>query len=86
MISCFELKLCVKCFSNLFKKVFKLKKLVVEQKMAQPVELDEEPVDRQLNQSRPGSTPSSTGRGPGRPPAQPDEVRVYSQLNQSRPG
>ena len=38
MISCFQLKPCVKCFSNLFKKVLKLKKLVVEPKMAQPVE------------------------------------------------
>ena len=53
MISCFQLKPCVKCFSNLFKKVLKLKKLVVEPKMAQPVELDEEPIDRQLNRSRP---------------------------------
>ena len=34
MISCFQLKPCVKCFSNLFKKVFKLKKLVVEPKTA----------------------------------------------------
>ena len=63
MISCFQLKPCVKCFSNLFKKVFKLKKLVVKPKMAQPVELDEEPVDRQLNRS----TPSSTGRTLARP-------------------
>ena len=75
MISCFQLKPYVKCFSNLFKKVFKLKKLVVKPKMAQPVELDEEPVDRQLNRSRSGSTPSSTGRGSGQP-----------QLNWSRPG
>ena len=76
MISCFQLKPCVKCFSNLFKKVFKLKKLVVEPKMAQPVELDEEPIDRQLNRSRSGSTPNSTGRGPSLPPAQPVEARV----------
>ena len=40
-----------------------LKKLVVEPKTAQPVELNEESVDRQLNQSRSKSTPSSTGRG-----------------------
>ena len=46
-------------------KDFKLKKLVVEPKMAQLVELDEEPVDRQLNWSRFGSTPSSVGRGLG---------------------
>ena len=32
MISCFQLKPCVKCFSNLFLKGFKLKKLVVEPK------------------------------------------------------
>ena len=54
-------------------KGFKLKKLVVEPKMAQSVESDEESVDRQPNQSRSGSTPNSTGRGPGRPPAQPVE-------------
>ena len=48
MISCFQLKPCVKCFSNLFKM---LKKLVVEPKTAQPVEPDEEPVDPQLNRS-----------------------------------
>ena len=76
MISCFQLKPCVKCFSNLFKKVFKLKKLVVEPIMAQPVELDEEPIDLQLNRSRSGSTPNSTGRGSGLPPAQPVEARV----------
>ena len=62
-----------KTVSNVFQtclKCFKLKKLVVEQKMAQPVEPDEEPIDPQLNRSRSGSTPNSTGRGPGRPPAQ----------------
>ena len=74
MISCFQLKPCVKCFSNLFKKVFKLKKLIVEPKTVQPVELNEEPIDCQLNRSRSGSTPSSTCQGLGRPPpAQPVE-------------
>nr|CAN74288.1 hypothetical protein VITISV_036412 [Vitis vinifera] len=51
--------------------------------MAQPVESDEEPVDRQLNRSRSRSTPSSTGRGPGRPLAQPVQVWVGPQLNRS---
>ena len=51
-------------------KGFKLKKLVVEPKTTQPVEPDEELIDRKLNRSRSGSTPSSTDRGPGRPPAQ----------------
>ena len=37
--------------------------------MAQPVE----PVDRKLNRLRSGSTHNSTGRGPGRPLAQPIE-------------
>ena len=54
-------------------KGFKLKKLIVEPKMTQSVESDEESVDHQPNRSRSGSTPSSTGRGPGRPPAQPVE-------------
>ena len=72
-------------FFKLVLKDFKLKKLVVKPKMAQPVELDEEPVDRQLNRSRSGSTPSSTGRGSGRPPTQPIEIRVYPRLNRSRP-
>ena len=38
--------------SNVFQtclKDFKLKKLVVEPKMAQPIEPDEEPIDSQLN-------------------------------------
>ena len=46
---------------------------MLSQKMAQPVELDEELVDRKLNRSRSGSTQSSTDRGPGRPPTQPVE-------------
>ena len=50
-------------FFKLVLKGFKLKILVVEQKTAQLVELDEEPVDRQLNRSRFRSTPSSTSRG-----------------------
>ena len=41
--------------------------------MAQPVEPDEELVDRKLNRSRSRSTPNSTGKGLGRPPAQPVE-------------
>ena len=41
MISCFQLKPCVKCFSNLFKG-FKLKRMVVEPKTAQPIEPVEE--------------------------------------------
>ena len=44
--SYFKLKPCVKCFSNLFKRFFKLKKLVVEPKMAQTIEPDEKPVTR----------------------------------------
>ena len=40
----FQLKLCVQCSSNLFKG-FKLKKLVIDPKTAQLIELDEEPVD-----------------------------------------
>ena len=44
-------------------KGFKLKKLVVEPKMTQLVELDEEPIDCQLNRSRSRSTPNSTCRG-----------------------
>ena len=50
--------------SNVFQtclKDFKLKKLVVEQKTTQPFELNEELVDPQLNRSRFGLTPSSTG-------------------------
>ena len=73
MISCSQLKPWVKCFSNLFKKVFKLKKLVIDPKTTQSVELNEEPVDRKLNQSRSGLTPNSIGRGLGRSPAQPVE-------------
>ena len=44
MISCFQLILCIKYFSNLFKS-FKLKKLVVEPKTAQLVEPNEKPID-----------------------------------------
>ena len=39
-------------FSSLVQKVFKLKKLVVEPKTAQPDESDKEAVDPQLNRSR----------------------------------
>ena len=63
MISCFQLKPYVKCFFQTCLKGFKLKTLVVEPKTTQPVELDEEPVDCQLNQSRSESTPSSTNQG-----------------------
>ena len=55
-------------FFKLVLKCFKLKKLVVEQKTTQPVEPDEESVDRQLNRSRSGSIPSSIGPGPSQPP------------------
>ena len=47
-------------FFKLVLKGFKLKKLVVEPKTTQLVELDKEPIDHQLNQSRNRSTPSST--------------------------
>ena len=60
MISYFQLKPYVKCFSNLFKM---LKKLVVELKTAQSVEPDEESVDPQINRSRSMSTPSSIDQG-----------------------
>ena len=48
----FSTKTLCQMFFKLILKGFKLKKLVVEPKMAQPVELDEEPLDRQLNRSR----------------------------------
>ena len=56
MISCFQLKPSVKwtfcqMFFELVLKGFKLKKLVVDKKTAQPIELDEELIDPQLNQS-----------------------------------
>ena len=62
--------------SNVFQtclKCFKLKKLVVKPKTAQPIEPDEELVDPQLNQS-----------GLGRPLAQSVKVQVNPQLNRSR--
>ena len=62
-------------------KDFKLKKLVVEPKMAQLVELDEEPVDRQLNWSRFGSTLRSTSRSPSRPLVQLVEDRSRDSKN-----
>ena len=52
--------------SNVFQtclKGFKLKKLVIEPKTAQPVESDEEPIDCQLNRSRSRLIPSSIGQG-----------------------
>ena len=81
MISCFQLKPCVKMSFKLVLKCFNLKKLVVEPKnssigwtgwgtgrpQVQPVEVR---VNPQLNRSRSGSTHSSTGRGPSRPPTQ----------------
>ena len=45
MISCFQLKPCVKCVYKICLKDFKLKKLGVEPKTAQPVEPNEEWVD-----------------------------------------
>ena len=50
-------------FFKLVLKGFKLKKLVIEPKMVQPVEPDKEPIERQLNRQRLGSTPYSTSRG-----------------------
>ena len=60
-------------FFKLALKAFKLKSWLLSQKTAQPVEQDEEPVDRKLNRSRSGSTPSSIDRGSGRLPTQPVE-------------
>ena len=54
--------LCQMLFQTCLKG-FKLKKLVVEPKTIQLVEPDEESVDRQLNRSRSGLTPNSTGQG-----------------------
>ena len=75
-------------------KGFKLKRLVVEPKNGSTgwtrwgtdrpqAQLVEVLVDPQLNWSRPGSTHSSTGRGPGRPTTPPIEARVDPQLNRS---
>ena len=75
MISCFQLKPCVKCFSNLFKKVLSWKSWLLSQKWL-----------NWLNWMRNRSTPSSTGRGTGRPPTQPVKVWVNPQLNRSRSG
>ena len=66
----FSTKTLCQMFFKLILRGFKLKMLVIELKMTQPVKLDEESVDRQLNRSRSGSTPSSTDRGSGRPLAQ----------------
>ena len=57
----FSTKTLCQMFFKFVLKGFKLKKLVVEPKTTQPVEPDEEPVDRQLNRSRSMSTPNSTG-------------------------
>ena len=56
----FSTKILCQMFFKLVLKGFKLKKLVVEPKTTQLVELDKEPIDHQLNQSRSRSTPSST--------------------------
>ena len=51
--------------SNVFQiclKGFKLKKLVIEPKTAQPVELDKEPVDPQLNRLRSVKKPYLSSR------------------------
>ena len=45
----FSTKILCQFFFQTCLKGFKLKKLVVEPKMAQPVELDEKPVNPQLN-------------------------------------
>ena len=58
----FSTKTLCQMFFKLILKGFKLKKLVVEPKMAQSVESNEEPIDRQLNRSKSKSTPSSTGQ------------------------
>ena len=50
-------------FFQLFKNVLSWKNWFFEQKTAQPVEPNEEPIDLQLNWLRSGLTPSSTGRG-----------------------
>ena len=59
----FSTKTLYQMFFKLILKGFKLKKLVVEPKMAQSVELDEEPVDRQLNRSGSRLTHNSTDQG-----------------------
>ena len=65
-------------FSSLVQKVFKLKKLVVEPKTAQPDESDKEAVDPQLNRSR-GAKKNTfslfqNGYSTSQPPPQPVEV------------
>ena len=50
MISCFQLKSCIKCVYKICLKDFKLKKLGVEPKTAQPVESDEERVNPPVQQ------------------------------------
>ena len=45
----FSTKTLCQIFFQTCLKGFKLKKLVVEPKTAQPIEPDEEPIDRQLN-------------------------------------
>ena len=45
MISCFQLKPCVKCFPNLFKRFLNWKSWLLSQKTAQLVEPDEEPIN-----------------------------------------
>ena len=59
-------------------KGFKLKKLVVEPKTTQPVELDEEPVNPQLNRSMSAKQPFLSSRTVVQP------VNPY--LNRSRSG
>ena len=54
MISCFQLKPCVKCFFKLVLKCFKLKKLVVEQKncsIGQPVVLVQSRIGRGMSKT-----------------------------------
>ena len=61
MISCFQLNLVSNDFQTCLKG-FKLKKLVVEPKMAQPVEPDEESINLQLNRSRGAKNSSLSSR------------------------
>ena len=69
-------------FFKLVLKGFKLKKLVVEPKTAQPVEPDEEPVDFQLNRSRGAEKHFLYSKTV----VQLVEVRSRLNLNQSRSG
>ena len=58
----FSTKILCQFFFQTCLKGFKLKRLVVEPKMAQPVELDEKPVNPQLNQLRSAKKPSLSSK------------------------